>query len=68
MWVGDVAGLLDRASDVPNKPYLAAVVGLRLDARDDGIPNGFVKPSPSLPNRDDTGKAGCPSIENAPGR
>lgn len=43
-------------------------VGLRLVARDDGIPRGLVNPSPRRPNRDDTGNAGCPSMENAPGR
>lgn len=37
-------------------------------ARDVGDPSGLVSPSPSLPNNEDTGKAGWPSIENAPGR
>lgn len=50
-------GLLVSPSDEPNKPYLADV-GLRLVARDDGIPSGFANPSPRRPNRDDTGNAG----------
>lgn len=42
--------------------------GLVLDTRDEESPSGLVNPSPRRPNREDTGKAGCPNIEKAPGR
>lgn len=43
-------------------------VGLRLDDKDDGTPKGLLCPSPRGPKRELTGKAGCPSMENAPGK